>query len=310
MRTRPARLLWLTLALALAGSAAAEPDRFGDWWHDGKAELNGYRYRVQRYGHVRSGRAVAIFVTEPFSRTRHVKLDDPGRTPGDAVEVLKLNLMRDFQTGIYDYHTMLSVFADAAGFTPLKVAFTSSEWCGQVNEEVHAGPRGRSLLHRVASYFEGESTQQPLPMPAGGVQEDELFIALRGLRGEFLRAGGSRVVPFLASAFHRRLAHAPAVWQRATITRSAAPAVVEVPAGRFECDAYEIRPTDGRVGRIEIERAWPHRLVRWSWRPAPGASGLGGTDEAELTGSTRLDYWRTHDPGDERLLTQLGLTPR
>ena len=295
-----------TRAPAPAGTAAVAPE-FGAWWHDGRAELDGYRYTVERYGHERRGRAVAVYVTEPFSRSRHVKLDDPRRAPADAVEVLKLNLMRDFQTGIYDYHTMLSLFAASSDFAPLKIAFTSSEWCGQVSEELHV--IGGQLRQRVASYFEGESIQQPLPLPAGGVQEDALFILLRGLRGAYLRPGETRVVPFLASPFHRRLAHQPATWGRATIERLAAPASVTVPAGTFACDVYSVRPSDGRLGRFELERAWPHRIVRWRWQPAPDASALGATDAGELTGSTRLEYWRTHDPGDERLLERLGVAP-
>lgn len=299
----------LARAAAPANTAGATTDpEFGSWWHDGRAELDGYRYTVQRYGHERAGRAVAIYVTEPFSRARHVKLDDPARSPDDAVEVLKLNLMRDFQTGIYDYHTMLSVFTAGADFSPLKVAFTSTEWCGMVSEELHT--RDRQLLHRVSSYFEGESTQQPLSLPAGGVQEDALFICLRGLRGAWLAPGESRRLPFLASSFHRRLAHQPAVWQTATITRLMAPATIAVPAGSFQCMVYEVHPADGRIGRFEVEQSYPHRIVRWQWQAATGASALGGTDAAELTGSMRLDYWRTHGPGDERWLDSLGVTPK
>ena len=61
----------LAVSLTTSGVGAAEPS-FGSYWHDGKAELDGYRLTVQRYGHVRSGRAVAIYVTEPFSRSKHV----------------------------------------------------------------------------------------------------------------------------------------------------------------------------------------------------------------------------------------------
>ncbi len=289
-----------------AASSPADPE-FGSWWHDGKAELDGYRYTVQRYGHSRTGRAVAIYVTEPFSRARHVKLDDSARTPADAVEVLKLNLVRDFQTGIYDYHTMLSLFATAQDFSPLKLAFTSSEWCGQVSEEVHAS--GRGLLQHVSSYFAGESVQQPLPLPAGGVQEDALFILLRGLRGPFLGPGETRTLPFLSSPFHRRLTHRPAVWGRVAIERLPGTARVAVPAGLFECDVYRVRPDDGRSAWFEIEHAYPHRIVRWRWAAAADGRALEGADGAELTGSVRLDYWRTHAPGDELLLARIGLGP-
>ena len=110
--TRPGVLFPLALAV-LAGFAAparaADPS-FDAYWHDGKAELDGYRLELSRYGAPRPAQAVMIFVTEPFSQSKHVKLDDPSRSPGDAVDVLKLNLVRDFQTGIYDYNTMVSLF--------------------------------------------------------------------------------------------------------------------------------------------------------------------------------------------------------
>src|SRR5439155_18911282 len=70
------------LLLAAPGARGAEPT-FDTWWHDGRAELDGYRLTVERYGHPRTGRAVAIYVTEPFSRSQHVKLDAPARAGSD-----------------------------------------------------------------------------------------------------------------------------------------------------------------------------------------------------------------------------------
>src|SRR5438552_4780173 len=183
---RGAIVLGLALPMLLGTPAPAlSPGRAGEFdarWHDGRAEVDGYALTVTRYGHARAGRGVLIFVTEPFSRSRQVKLDDPSRAPGDAFEVLKLNLIRDFQTGIYDYHTMVSLFVDARAFTPVKQAFTSAEWCGQVYEEIEVHP-GR-IVARGSSYFEGESSLDSLARPAGGVLEDDLFIRLRGLRGD------------------------------------------------------------------------------------------------------------------------------
>ena len=300
------------LAVSLAGLivpgswGAAEPS-FDAWWHDGRAELDGYRLTVMRYGHPRQGRAAAIYVTEPFSRSQQVKLDDPSRSPDDAIDVLKLNLVRDFQTGIYDYHTILSLFARSADFAPVKITFSSSEWCGQVYEQLNFRETGVS--QRVFSYFEGESGERRLDLPAGGIAEDNLFILLRGLRGPFLEPGRRRTVPFLTSPFHRRLAHRRADWAPATIERLARSQRLTVPAGTFDTDVYVVRPADGREGRFHVERAHPHRIVRWAWAPAPGARPLGGTDVGELTGTTRLQYWRTNDPGDEKYLRELGLEP-
>ena len=316
--TRPfaALLLLATLALpaaprpAVSAPAASVPaakgdPAFGSWWHDGKAELDGYLLTVDRYGAPRRGRAVAIFVTEPFSGTRHVKLDAPDKTPADAVEVLKLNMSRQFQTGIYDYSTMLSVFSQTRDFRPLKIAFSSSEWCGQVYEELNFW--SGFIQQKIFSYFEGESSEGKQPSPATGVAEDNLFILLRGFHGPFLKPGEQRAVPFFTSAFYRRLAHQNGKWANASIQRLPAPESVTVPAGRFVADVYLVRPADGREGRFHVERAYPHRIVRWSWRAPAGATGPGGTDMGELTGTTRLDYWRTHDPGDEKLLQSIGL---
>lgn len=153
------------------------------------------------------------------------------------------------------------------------------------------------------------SSGRELQVPAGGVQEDEFFILFRGLRGPYLKAGETRTVPFLASPFHRRLAHRPAVWATAAIKRLARAETITVPGGSFTTDVFVVRPAEGREGRFHVERPYPHRIVRWAWKPAATASPLRGTDAAELTGSTRLEYWKTHDPGDESYLERLGLEP-
>jgi hypothetical protein len=293
---------------------AAEDPESGGYWHDGKAEIDGYRIVVDRYGHPRVGRGVAIYVTEPFSASKHVKLDDYTRHPSDVVDVLKLNLVRDFQTGIYDYHTMVSLFVKSADLTPVKLAFTSSEWCGQVYEELNF--EGAKLSERFASYFEDESSSSTTDIPRGGVIEDNLFVLLRGVPGGWLAPGEKRSVPYLAGAFWRHLAHRRFAWSSATIERLRVSETVRVPAGSFATVVYVVRAGDGREGRFFIEVAYPHRIVRWVWTPAsatlgaaPGAPVLGGTDSGELTGSTRLEYWKLNDPGDESDLKALGLGP-
>src|SRR5215813_9191351 len=198
-------------AASAAPSGHPSPTGFDAVWHDGRAELCGYRLTVDRYGKPRTGQAVLITVTEPFSRTRHVKVEDPSRAdPTDVLEALKLNLVRRFQTGIYDYHTMVSLFTDSMSLAPVKIAFSASEWCGQVYEEtiLDAGEARVS----ISSYFEDESARMTLPTPDGGVVEDDLYLLLRGLREPFLAPGERRDVPFLASPFFRRLAHRPLSW--------------------------------------------------------------------------------------------------
>jgi len=143
-----------------------------------------------------------------------------------------------------------------------------------------------------------------------GVFEDNLFILLRGLRGDFLAPGRSREVPFLPSPFVSRLRHRPIDWQTARIERLTRPETVTVPAGRFDTSVYVVRVGD-RAGRFCVETAYPHRIVRWTWEATAAAGVKGpapdGTETGELTGSERLQYWKLHGNGDESWRGRLGL---
>ncbi len=294
---------------------------FGTYWHDGKAELDGYRYTVTRYGRERRGRAVAVYVTEPFSRSMRVKVDDPSKNPRDVVDVLKLNLIRDFQTGVYDYSTMTSLFSKSEDFEPVKVSFVSTEWCGNVYEELLVSPG--LVSQKLSSYFEGESATREERRPSGGILEEELFVRLRGLNGPYLAAGESRAAPLLLSSFRRRLGHEPFQWTDVRIERTPRAQAITVPAGRFQSFVYTVEAGEGPKGTFFIEAAYPHRVLRWQWteaRQKEASGGAGpdwhraqraeGNDSGELTGTARLKYWQLHNEGDERSLARLGLTPR
>lgn len=306
---------WIAAFAAPAGAPPARvPSReptFESHWQDGKAELAGYRYHVTRYGERRTGTAVLVTVTEPFRESSRVKADDPRANPTDTYEALKVNLMRDFQTGVYDYDTMVSAFCRSRDLSPVKVSFSAAEWCGQVYEEIAFLPHRVTDLLR--SYFEGESASRSLQWKKGGVAEDLLFVLLRDLRGPFLAPGETRSMPFLPSPFYSRLVHRRVAWTTATVERSAEPARIQVPAGAFVADLFTVRVADGREGRFWIERAHPRRVLKWAWSPPSKAAtrmGQDGVDTGELTGSKRLPYWELHQNGDERYLRDLGLLSR
>jgi len=285
------------LAGVLSVLFAAAPD-FWAHWSDGKGELSGYRLVQPRYGAKRDGSAVLIFVTEDFSDSLRVKADPGKHPPSDVYPVLKLNAVRDFPTGIYDYNVMTSVFARVApGWPVAKVSFSSQEWCGHVYH--HLLPRGSRLEGIRHSYFDGEADgQDDLQVPEGGVYEDLLPILLRGWNGAYLEQGQSRSVPFLPSLLRVRLMHQPLAWSRARIVRSSAPTTVSVPAGRFDVVTWTVAQDGGPTTTYQFEVAPPFRLVRWS------------TDDGEegtLLGSTRLAYWKLNGPGGEKYLKELGL---
>ena len=299
------RALLLYAVMCAGAASTAGADEFWKFWGDGKAELDGYALTMPRYGQLRQGTAVAIFVTEDFSDALGVKAD-PGKHPAsDIVHVLKLNLVRDFQTGIYDYNTMTSTFLRTEfgerDFWPLvKTSFSAEEWCGHVYMQWLA--RGNKLAGTSHSYFDGEADATPeVELPEGGVLEDALPVLVRGLRGDWLAPGASKKVPFLRSQMRTRLLHVPAKWGEATVSRAAASAMVKTAIGALRAYTYTVAETGGDTITFTVEEAAPHRLLAWE-----SSSG----EAAHILGSARLEYWKMHNNGDEKALKLLGLVPQ
>jgi len=307
----------LAAALASPGcapSAGAEPDlepipvdpAFWKHWGDGRAEVATYDLTFPRYGATRAGTAIAIFVTEPFSESARVKAD-PGRHPDDDVfQVVKLNLVRDFATGVYDYNTMLSAFVglqesgDRPAGAPAKVSFSSQEWCGHVYHQVLFD--AAAVREAGHSYFDGEGDiDGALLRPPGAVSEDALLLWARGLAAPALAPGDTRTVPILRSLEQVRLRHLPLAWSEATLTRAAEPVRVQVPAGEFEAERFAAAIADGRTWTIDVERAAPHRVLRWQ---------ISDGERAEMIAAERIPYWTLNGPDGIGELERLGLTPR
>jgi hypothetical protein len=295
----------LCVLLLLVLPATAHADDFWQHWGDGKAELDGYALVQPRYGERRDGTAVLIFVTEDFSDAARVKAD-PGRHPAsDVYPVLKLNAQREFQTGIYHYNTLTSTFvrtefSSDTYFPLVKVSFSAQEWCGHVYQQWLA--RGARLQGTLHSYFDGEADAAPeLPLPAGGVLEDQLPILVRGLRGDWLKPGETRTLPFLPSSMRTRFAHRPAAWGEAVVSRAAAASSEKTALGVLPAFTWTVAERGGETLTFVVEEAAPHRLL--AWRSSSG-------EAATLLGSTRVSYWRLNHNGDEANLKLLGLHPR
>ena len=67
-------------------TAGPNDKAFNNYWYGGTAELSSFTLRQARYGEIHEGEAVLIFVTEPFSESKQVKLDNPAATPRDKVD--------------------------------------------------------------------------------------------------------------------------------------------------------------------------------------------------------------------------------
>ena len=296
-------------AAATEGPTYPSPSFGGDFWEhwgDGRAELAGYELTYPRYGEKRPGSAVTVFVTQPFSKAQRVKPEAPDHPESDKFQVMKLNLVQDFSTGVYDYNLMTSAFAalepvhgHPAG-TLTKVAFSSQEWCGQVHAQYKIDPdRVRHTLH---SYFAGEADQRnELPYRSPGLVEDGLLLWARGFTGPRLEPGEKRTVPLLKGLERARLEHEAPGWTRVTLRRSEKTRTVSVPAGRYEVVAITADIENGPKWTVLVEPEAPHRIVRW--RTDQGR-------EAELTGVKRMPYWKMNGRKYREAVEELGLKVR
>lgn len=261
--------------------------QFWETWGDGMAEMSSYRATVMRYGAAREAELVLIYVTEPHDRDTLIKDDEV--PAARRVQMLKLNQSLRFQTGIYPYSVMTSVFSPVDAyfqerFAPAKITLSAQEWCGHVYLGVFPAPD--RFMSQSISYFASEGEASETQPARDALYEDALLIQLRELDGPFAQGGdwSGAMVPTL---WRNRRAHEPLRASAATITRSAAP-------GRV---VFTLRQGDyERVFEIEDEGA--RRVM--AWRDSEG-------EQVELQGTERLPYWELHGPGDEAARERIGL---
>ncbi|AKF08790.1 hypothetical protein [Sandaracinus amylolyticus] len=294
-----ALVLSLSIVIASCGAAPERPSfpaqarraassEFWARWGDGHAELSTYRGTVSRYGEPRPAEQVLVYVTEPLDRDTLIKDDDAPRER--RVQVLKLNSMLRFQTGIYPYGVMTSVFAPvdayyAERFAPAKITMSAQEWCGHVFAGVWPGRD--AFFARGLSYFASEGERDELVHVAeGALYEDALLIQLRELDGDF--AGGGDWSGMLVPALWRaRRDHTALTPVRATITRSR-----EGDATRFTLRAGEYE----RV--FDVEATGDRRILGWTTNQG---------ESMRVVATDRMAYWELNQVGEERARERIGL---
>ncbi len=160
---------------------------FKEYWYDGTAEITSYTLLQERYGEIREGTAVNIFVTEDFLPQVQVKADNASE---ENISVMKLNQTKKFNTGIYPYSIMSSTFSPISEKGhPLKVSNGVQEWCGQVYMQLNNRSEYEIVSH---SYFEGEADQK-LSLPKTYL-ENELWNLIR-INPEELPTGDIKIIP-------------------------------------------------------------------------------------------------------------------
>ena len=271
--------------LAAYTSGATEDIR--SFWFNG-AEINRYKLDQSRYGRQYPGHAEFIFVTEPFLIQQQVKNELGGQT---STDVLKLNALRTFNTGIYSYRTMTSTFRpiDLKSYPhALKTTTSIQDWCGQSFQQINR--KGNRWQIELRSYFEREGDQN-FEINESWL-EDELWLLLR-LDPNKLPTGLIKVVP---GAVTSRFAHYPIKPYQAS--------------GKLEYDSdqsvvYALDyPELKKSLQIRFDSKFPHIIRSWK------ETSPRGITKAVLTHRImNSEYWSENKPEDRNLRKQLGLEP-
>ncbi len=301
------QFFWLVVAGAFLASCKqnAEPpsEAFKQKWYAGKAELSSFTLQQARYGEIRNGEAVLIFVTEDFSTDNLVKLDEPERT-NDKARVLKMNMSKKFVTGIYPYSMMLSVFTPVSGDgkeKTVKADCSSQEWCGQTFSQLKL--KGNDYNWQLHSYFEKEG-EQDKKLDAVLI-EDELWNRIR-INPSTLPQGKVSLLPGL---LWQRLSHVPLKEEVAVLTVSKADSFFIKDSG---VQMYTIHyPAAQRTLQIYFQSAFPHEILGWqeNYPDGFGNNKKMLTTKAAKKKTAWLDYWKHNALADTTYRDTLQLIP-
>ncbi|MDC1194280.1 MAG: septum formation inhibitor Maf [Crocinitomicaceae bacterium] len=273
-------------------SATNTPQKLSDeakeYWYSGSAEITSYKLTQARYGELREGEAVMIFVTEPFSLKANTKADSPSK---DNVNVLKLNFTKRFNTGIYPYSIMNSTFYPVnGGEFSLKASTSVQEWCGHVYMELQNKKKFEFVNH---SYFEGESFVSSIDK---AYLEDDVWSQIRLYPGTL--KSKTKMIP---SFFYLRLMHKEAKAYDCNMTYA---------TNKDQTTELKISyPELERTLKIRFSTDFPHSILSWT---ETYPDGFGPNKKMlETTGksikSIKSDYWNKNNNTDEKMREELGL---
>lgn len=271
-----------------------QSDDFGDYWYQGEAELTSYDLQQARYGEIHDGRAVLIFVTEPFSKSKHVKVDDASEAGDDAANVLKLNHTRKFNTGIYPYSMMTSIFTPVKRQSlphTLKVTSSAQEWCGHAFMQFNRTEEG----YRTQRFSYFESIGDRTGSVSEAMLEDEVWTTIR-LNPDDLPIGTLQMVP---GTQYLRLSHVETrPYEVEATLRTTNDSVMT-----YSVDYSEL----ARSLTIRFKSDFPHEIEGWT---ETHLSGFGPDADTLTTKATRRahtmqPYWEQNAVADEPLREEL-----
>ena len=248
-------------------------EEFKSYWYAGKAEITSFKLEQARYGELRDGNAVLIYVTEPFLEDKQVKADKSH--PGN-VSVLKLNSTKTFLTGIYPYSIMNSSFYPVSDNQhAIKLSTSVQEWCGQVFTQLNN--RDKFEVNSF-SYFESEGDQS---ITLNKTDLENAITIIPSL--EYLRLGHKELKAYSANA----------------------ELIVEGNLYTYKLTYPEL----DRTLSITFSKSFPYVIENWSesYKSGFGPNSQTLTTKAVKIKTLKRAYWQENKNSDVFLRDSLGL---
>ncbi|MEP1488443.1 MAG: septum formation inhibitor Maf [Algibacter sp.] len=258
---------------------------FNNYWYKGEAEISSYELEQARYGEIRKGKAVLIYVTEDFLPNKQVKAD--GQSSKNS-SVLKLNATKKFNTGVYPYSIMQSTFYPVSNNQhAIKVSISMQEWCGHVYTQLNNREQFEVNSH---SYFENDADKEFSLDKA--ILENELWTKLR-INPKSLPTGELQIIP---SFEYLKLHHKSLKTYKAKAT--------------LTVNKYTISyPELNRTLNIHFNDEFPFDILSWeeSFKSGFGSKAKILTTKATKLKTIKSPYWNKKYNKDEVLRETLQL---
>ncbi|QXP78900.1 MULTISPECIES: septum formation inhibitor Maf [Winogradskyella] len=252
---------------------------FKDYWYNGDAEITSYKLEQARYGEIREGSAILVFVTEDFLPEKQVKADNYSE---NNIPVLKVNATKNFNTGIYPYSIMQSTFYPVVDNQhAIKITTSVQEWCGQTYMQLNNRDNFEIQSH---SYFQNQADQSFKIEKA--LTENELWAKLR-INPKSLPVGQIDIIPAMEYIRLNNIAFKP-----------------HKALASLKNDSYTISYDElGRTLKINFNQNFPYEIEGWE---ETTIHGLGANAKSQTTKASKLktiksDYWNKKSNTDSNL---------
>lgn len=262
---------------------------FKNYWYAGDAEITSYTLEQAQYGEIREGKAVLIYVTEPFLPEVQVKAD---RSSSKNVPVLKLNKTKKYLTGIYPYSIMNSTFYPVhSNQHAIKTSLSVQEWCGHVYTQLNNREQFEFTSH---SYFEGEADQKLSIEKA--ILENELWNQVR-IDPNSLPLGEISIIPALE---YFRVQHQP--------LRSYSAVATLTEKDGLSTYSIDYKDTQRKL-TLNFSTAFPYEIQSWEeeFKSSYGPNAKVLTSRGTKLKSFKTPYWGQNSNRFITLRDSLGL---